>query len=152
MEAAGLAGTAKQLKDGLDTVLGKAEEGSLDLSGGQWQRIALARCILSPAEVRILDEPTASLDPIRENEIYTGFRQMSRVKTVLLISHRLASVKLSDHIFVIADGRVAEEGSHAQLMGKDGLYRKMYEEQAKWYEEGKNSAWEWKGGEEACEP
>ena len=151
VEAAGLAGTAKQLKDGLDTVLGKAEEGSLDLSGGQWQRIALARCILSPAAVRILDEPTSSLDPIRESEIYTGFRQMSRGKTVLLISHRLASVKLSDHIFVIAGGRVAEEGSHAQLMRKDGLYRKMYEEQAKWYEEGKNSAWKWKGGEEACE-
>ena len=152
VEAAGLAGTAKQLKDGLDTVLGKAEEGSLDLSGGQWQRIALARCILSPAAVRILDEPTSSLDPIRESEIYTGFRQMSRGKTVLLISHRLASVKLSDHIFVIAGGRVAEEGSHAQLMRKDGLYRKMYEEQAKWYEEGKNSVWKWKGGEEACEP
>ena len=159
VEEVGLTRTIEKLKDGLDTVLGKAKEESLDLSGGQWQKLALARCALSRGELRILDEPTSAMDPVYESEIYQSFRRMSEGKTVLLITHRLASVKMSDHIFVISDGTVAEEGSHAQLMEAErampeggamseeqamqeeavpgsGLYRRMYEEQAKWYEEG----------------
>lgn len=142
----GLDEMAGRLEKGLDTVLGKAREDSMDLSGGEWQKIALARCVLSQAPVRILDEPTSAMDPIYENEIYQRFRQMSQKKTVLLISHRLASVKMSDFIFVIADGRVAEAGSHSELMEKNGLYRTMYEEQAKWYEE------DGEGGENTYEP
>ncbi len=130
----GLDNTVERLEDGLDTVLGKVKEESLDLSGGEWQKVALARCALSKAPVRILDEPTSAMDPVYENEIYQRFQQISQGKTVLLISHRLASVKMSDFIFVIADGAVAEAGSHWELMEKNGLYRTMYEEQAKWYE------------------
>ena len=146
----GLSDTVEKLEAGLDTVLGKVREDSLDLSGGEWQKIALARCALSPAPLRILDEPTSAMDPIHENEIYRRFQRISRGKTVLLISHRLASVKISDCIFVIAGGTVAEAGSHAELMEKNGLYRSMYEEQAKWYEDGNPEA-EKKGGEAAYE-
>lgn len=147
----GLSDTVEKLEDGLDTVLGKVREDSLDLSGGEWQKIALARCVMSQAPVRILDEPTSEMDPIHENEIYRRFQRISRGKTVILISHRLASVKMSDFIFVIADGTLAEAGSHAELMKKNGLYRSMYEEQAKWYEEDGNPEAEKKGGEEAYE-
>ena len=146
----GLSDTVEKLEAGLDTVLGKVREDSLDLSGGEWQKIALARCALSPAPLRILDEPTSAMDPIHENEIYRRFQRISRGKTVLLISHRLASVKISDCIFVIAGGTVAEAGSHAELMEKNGLYRSMYEEQAKWYEDGNPEA-EKRGGEAAYE-
>ena len=146
----GLSDTVEKLEAGLDTVLGKVREDSLDLSGGEWQKIALARCALSPAPLRILDEPTSAMDPIHENEIYRRFQRISRGKTVLLISHRLASVKISDCIFVIAGGTVAEAGSHAELMEKNGVYRSMYEEQAKWYEDGNPEA-EKRGGEAAYE-
>lgn len=147
----GLSDTVEKLEDGLNTVLGKVREDSLDLSGGEWQKVALARCVLSQAQVKILDEPTSAMDPIYENEIYRRFQRISQGKTVLLISHRLASVKMADCIFVIAGGSVAEAGSHAELMEKNGLYRSMYEEQAKWYEEDGNPEAEKKGGEAAYE-
>ena len=101
--------------------------------------------------MKILDEPTSAMDPIYENEIYRRFQRISQGKTVLLISHRLASVKMADCIFVIAGGSVAEAGSHAELMEKNGLYRSMYEEQAKWYEEDGNPETEKKGGKAAYE-
>ena len=147
----GLSDTVEKLEDGLDTVLGKVREDSLDLSGGEWQKVALARCVLSQTQVKILDEPTSAMDPIYENEIYRRFQRISQGKTVLLISHRLASVKMAECIFVIAGGSVAEAGSHAELMEKNGLYRSMYEEQAKWYEEDGNPEAEKKGGEAAYE-
>lgn len=135
IEEVGLRQAVERLRSGFDTVLGKVKEDSQDMSGGEWQKIALARCALSKAPVRILDEPTAAMDPVYESEVYRKFQQISREKTVLLVSHRLASVKMSDFIFVIRDGTVAEAGSHTFLMAEDGLYKKMYEEQAKWYEE-----------------
>ena len=131
----GLRQTVEKLEHGVDTVLGKAKENSQDLSGGEWQKTAMARCALSKAPVRILDEPTSAMDPVYETTVYQKFQQMSRGKTVLLVSHRLASVKMSDIIFVLDGGSVAEAGTHTELMEKDGLYRRMYEEQAKWYEE-----------------
>lgn len=136
--------TVKKLKDGVNTVLGKIKKNSQDISGGEWQKIALGRCVLSKAPVRILDEPTSAMDPVHESRIYRKFQQMSKGKTVLLVSHRLASVKISDCIFVIANGTVAEAGSHSVLMEKDGLYKAMYEEQAKWYkaEKGGKKAYE----------
>lgn len=135
MDEIGLRQTVDKLKDGVNTVLGKIKEDSQDISGGEWQKIALARCALSKAPISILDEPTAAMDPVYESKIYRNFQQISRGKTVLLISHRLASVKMADIIFVIKDGMVSETGSHSQLMAKGGLYKRMYEEQAKWYEE-----------------
>lgn len=137
LEEIGLKSVTEKLKDGVDTVLGKVKDDSQDLSGGEWQKIALARCALSKAPVRILDEPTAAMDPIYESRVYQNFQQISRDKTVLLVSHRLASVKMSDFIFVIDNGTLAEAGSHSHLMAEEGLYKKMYEEQAKWYEEEK---------------
>ena len=135
MDEIGMRQTVDKLKDGVNTVLGKIKEDSQDISGGEWQKIALARCALSKAPISILDEPTAAMDPVYESKIYRNFQQISRGKTVLLISHRLASVKMADIIFVIKDGMVSETGSHSQLMAKGGLYKRMYEEQAKWYEE-----------------
>lgn len=125
---------AARLKDGIDTGLGKYGEDSQDLSGGEWQKVAMARCLLSDAPLKILDEPTAAMDPVYETMIYQKFRQISQDKTVMLISHRLSSVKMSDIIFVLDSGRIAEEGSHRQLMERKGLYQAMYAEQSKWYE------------------
>lgn len=95
----------------------------------------MARSLASPAPFRILDEPTAALDPLSESQIYEQFEQMSHGVTTLFISHRLGSTKLAEQIFVIEDGVVKECGSHAALMAQDGLYRTMYESQQAWYEE-----------------
>lgn len=123
------------LPRGYDTPLGKLEEGSVDLSGGQWQRVAMARCLMSAAPIQILDEPTAALDPISESRLYEEFKQISRGRTTIFISHRLGSTGLADEIFVLQDGRVAESGSHRELMAMEGRYAQMYESQKNWYME-----------------
>ena len=123
----------RSLPRGYDTPLGKLEDGSVDLSGGQWQRVAMARCLMSPAPVQILDEPTAALDPISESRLYGEFERISRGRTTVFISHRLGSTGLADQIFVLQDGRVAESGSHGELMALQGQYAKMYESQKSWY-------------------
>lgn len=123
----------RSLSWGYDTPLGKLEDGSVDLSGGQWQRVAMARCLMSPAPVQILDEPTAALDPISESRLYGEFERISRGRTTVFISHRLGSTGLADQIFVLQDGRVAESGSHGELMALQGQYAKMYESQKSWY-------------------
>jgi len=122
------------MPQGFDTPLGKIEEGGVDISGGQWQRIAMARTLISPAPIRILDEPTSALDPISESRMYENFEKMNRGKTTVFISHRLGSTKIADKIFVIEQGNVAEQGSHDQLMAKNGLYAEMYESQRSWYQ------------------
>ena len=123
----------EKLENGLDSNLGKIKEDGIDLSGGQWQRIAIARSFVSKAPLRILDEPTAALDPISENEIYNNFERISTGKTVIFISHRLASTKLADKIFVLDKGQIAEEGSFDELIKNKGIYSKMYESQRSWY-------------------
>ena len=122
-----------ELKDGKNTLLGKTHEGSVDLSGGQWQRLAFARAIISPASVKILDEPTAALDPIAESQVYAQFEEISRGTTTIFISHRLASAKMADVIFVLDGGKVAEQGSHEELMARRGIYAEMFESQQSWY-------------------
>lgn len=110
------------------------EEKGIELSGGQGQKLAIARALYKNAPVMILDEPTAALDPIAEQEIYNKFGQISTGKTALLISHRLSSTRLCDRILVVQDGKITEMGTHAQLMQVEhGLYRQMYEIQAKSY-------------------
>jgi len=121
------------LPQGFKTPLGKIEEGGVDISGGQWQRIAMARSLVSPAPFRILDEPTAALDPISESRMYENFEKMNEGKTTVFISHRLGSTKIADKIFVIDQGAIAEEGNHDELMAKNGLYAGMYESQRSWY-------------------
>lgn len=121
------------LPQGMDTPLGKIKSKGIDVSGGQWQRIAMARAIISPSPLRILDEPTAALDPISESNIYEKFEEISRGGTTIFISHRLGSTKLADEIFVLGSGQVLEKGSHSELINKNGIYTEMYESQKGWY-------------------
>jgi ATP-binding cassette subfamily B protein len=123
-----------ELKDGLDTYLGKIKENGQDISGGQWQRIAIARSLLSRAPIKMLDEPTAALDPVSESRIYEEFEQLMDGKTTIFISHRLGSTKLADKILVIDDGKIIERGSHDELMTKAGQYAEMFEAQRSWYQ------------------
>lgn len=120
---------------GLETTLDRTyhEEGT-DLSLGQWQKLALARALLSKAEVLILDEPSSSLDPLAESEIFHSFDLATKGKTVLFISHRLGSVRMADRIIAMDGGRIVETGSHDELMAAGGLYANLYMAQAKWYQ------------------
>jgi ATP-binding cassette, subfamily B, bacterial len=129
----GLEDAVAQLPAGIDTDLGKIRENSSDISGGQWQRLAIARTLVSRSPVRILDEPTASLDAIAESNIYEMFDRISAGKTTLLITHRLGAVKIADEIILIDDGRVSEKGSHSELMSIGGQYAEMFESQRSWY-------------------
>lgn len=133
LELSGFDKKAKELKHGKDTLLGKTHDDGIDLSGGQWQSLAFSRAIVSPAPVKILDEPTAALDPIAESQMYAKFETISRGHTTIFISHRLASAKMADTIFVLEGGSVVEEGGHDSLMAINGLYAKMYESQQRWY-------------------
>ena len=130
----GLRDAIDALPNGLDTPLGKIYEGGQDLSGGEWQRVAIARALVSGAPVRILDEPTAALDPMSESRFYEQFAGMSRGVTTLFISHRLGSTRLADRIFVIDGGRIAEEGTQAELLAAGGLFADMFEAQRSWYQ------------------
>ncbi|HML49019.1 MAG TPA: ABC transporter ATP-binding protein, partial [Clostridia bacterium] len=128
-DLSGLSGAVEKLPQGLDTPLGKLKEDGQDLSGGEWQRLAMARALVHPAPLRILDEPTAALDPIGESELYRQFERMSRGHSTLFISHRLGSTQLADRIYVLEGGRVVETGSHERLLAQGGLYTAMFESQ-----------------------
>lgn len=133
LELVGLSSSVEAMPDGMDTPLGKIERDGIDISGGQWQRLAMARAIYNPAPFKILDEPTASLDPISESRLYEEFERISQGNTTLLISHRLGSCMLADEIFVISGGVVSEHGTHEELMKLNGEYAAMYETQRGWY-------------------
>ncbi len=122
-----------ELPDGYHTVLGREFEGSVDVSGGQWQRIAIARAFMGDKPVLLLDEPTSQLDPIAESQLYREFAEMANGKTAIFITHRLASTMITDRILVIQDGVVTQEGTHKQLMASGGLYAEMFEAQRHWY-------------------
>lgn len=116
------------------TNLGNLYPGSVDLSGGQWQKLAMARNLIkSGAQLMILDEPTAALDPMAESRLYQDFSQLTKDKGVVLISHRLGATRLADRILVFDDGRIVEEGSHKELLREGTLYEQMYQAQAQWY-------------------
>lgn len=136
-EAAYLAGldeVINGLENGLDTPLGKILKDGQDLSGGQWQRVAIARCLVSRAPVRILDEPTSALDPISECNLYRDFEKLMKGKTTIFVSHQLGSTKLADEILVIDGGKITERGTHEELMAKSGQYAEMFEAQREWYQ------------------
>lgn len=122
----------KDLPKGYETFLGKEFDGE-ELSQGQWQKVAIARAYIRDAELLILDEPTASLDPQAEVEIYKQFKDISQDKTTIFISHRLGICKLVDRIIVLHDGGIAEQGTHEQLIQANGHYANMYRLQAQWY-------------------
>ena len=122
-----------RLPQGYDQVLGRRFEGGVDLSGGEWQKIALARAYLRDAQILVLDEPTAALDARSEYEVFERFAELTAGKTALLISHRFSTVRMADRIVVLADGRVAEHGSHKDLLRRGGEYAEMFELQASSY-------------------
>jgi len=118
---------------GLDQMLGRRFDGGVDLSGGEWQKIALARAYLRDAQVLILDEPTAALDARSEFEVFQRFAELTRDKMALFISHRFSTVRMADRIVVLERGKIAEEGSHEQLSRLGGRYAEMFELQAASY-------------------
>lgn len=119
--------------DDLDIVLGKIYDNGKEPSGGQWQRIAIARAYFSDCRFVILDEPTAALDPVAESEVYRNISSVLQNKNCIFISHRLASAKLADRILVLSDGKLAEDGTHQQLMEQKGIYAGLYHAQSRWY-------------------
>lgn len=138
LEKAGLTELVEQLPAGLETHIGRDVylDGVL-LSGGQTQRLMLARALYKDGPLLVLDEPTAALDPIAENDIYMKYNEMTAGKTSLFISHRLASTRFCDRIIFVADGRIAEEGTHEQLLAKNGAYAELFEVQSRYYQEGR---------------
>ncbi len=121
------------LPQGYGTMLGRRFEGGVDLSGGQWQKVALARAYMREAQVLILDEPTAALDARAEYEVFQRFADLTRGKIAILISHRFSTVRMAEHILVLEDGRVLEEGSHVELMARGGRYSELFSLQAAGY-------------------
>jgi len=119
-----------QLPRRYDQVLGSRFEGSIELSGGQWQKIALGRAYIRDAQLLILDEPTASLDARSEHEVFQRFAELTANKMSLLISHRFSTVRMADRILVLESGKIAEQGSHLELMRSAGRYAEMFELQA----------------------
>ncbi|MCM3603190.1 ABC transporter ATP-binding protein/permease [Robertmurraya korlensis] len=133
----GIEHIASKFKYGYETRLGKLFPESEDLSGGQWQKIALARLLYRDTEIVVLDEPTSALDPISELEVYKKFYELSINKTTIFVSHRMAAARLADKIIVMKDGKIVEMGSHDELIIKKSIYYEMFNSQAKWYYEPK---------------
>ncbi len=122
-----------KLPNGYDQVIGKRFRTGIDLSGGEWQKIAIARAYMRDAQVLILDEPTAALDARSEFEVFQRFKELSRGKTAVLISHRFSSVRMADRIVVLADGTVEAIGTHEALLAANGRYAELFELQAAGY-------------------
>ena len=136
--------TAAAAKSGADVVVGKLDEGyatmlgrwfdnGTQLSGGEWQKVALARAFMRDARILILDEPTSALDAQAEYDVFTRFRHLTEGKTAVFISHRFSTVRLADRIFVIEDGSIIESGSHYELMQVNGRYAHLFNLQAEAY-------------------
>ena len=123
----------KGLPKGYDQVIGRRFKEGVDLSGGQWQKIAIARAYMRDAQVMILDEPTAALDARAEYEVFERFKELSEDRTAVLISHRFSSVRMADRILVLADGKVEASGTHVELMAQGGRYAELFELQAAGY-------------------
>ena len=122
-----------RLPHGYDQMIGKRFKNGVELSGGEWQKIAIARAYMREAEVLILDEPTAALDARAEFEVFQRFKELSKGKTAVLISHRFSSVRMADRILVLADGKVEAQGTHEELVAQQGRYAELFELQAAGY-------------------
>lgn len=143
MRQAGLGNKLDSLPQGIHTKLDKQiNKDGTALSGGEAQKLMLARALYKNAPVLVLDEPTAALDPIAENEIYLRYHEMASRKSALFISHRLASTRFCDRILYLQDGRIIQEGTHDALIAANGEYSRLYELQSCWYQEGKENAYQ----------
>jgi ATP-binding cassette, subfamily B, bacterial len=127
------AAVVRTLPNAYRQMLGRRFEGGVDLSTGQWQKIALARAYMRDAQILILDEPTASLDARAEFEVYQRFVDLTEGKMAVLISHRFSTVRMADRILVLENGRIVEQGSHQQLVALGGKYSELFELQAAGY-------------------
>ena len=132
-EATGASVVVDSLPQGYESLVG-SELGGKELSGGQWQKLAVARAFFRDAPVLVLDEPTAALDPKAEAELFDLFSELAQGKICLFISHRMGMARRADRIIVLRDGRIAEEGTHEALLARGGEYSRMYALQAKWYQ------------------
>jgi ATP-binding cassette subfamily B protein len=122
-----------RLPEGLAQMIGKRFKNGVELSGGEWQKIAIARAYMREAEVLVLDEPTAALDARSEYEVFARFKELSQGKTAVLISHRFSSVRMADRILVLAEGKVESQGTHEELLAEGGRYAELFELQAAGY-------------------
>jgi len=141
LRLSGFGDVADKMTAGIDTYLIKGiHENAVDLSGGEIQKLALARALYKNGKFLILDEPTAALDPIAESDIYRKYNEISGDKTSVFISHRLASTQFCDRIIFLEDGKITEEGTHDELLMKKGKYFELFEIQSRYYKEGEISA------------
>ena len=118
---------------GYETVLGRWFEEGSELSIGEWQKIALARAFMRPAQLIVLDEPTSSMDAKTEYEVFKRFKELMQGRAAVIISHRFSTVRMADRIVVLDQGRITESGTHEELMAAKGTYAVMYERQAGYY-------------------
>jgi ATP-binding cassette subfamily B protein len=134
IDRGGAAEVATSLKEGLDTQLGRWFKDGVELSGGQWQKVALARAFMrEDADILVLDEPTAALDAEAEHAVFERFRTLAKGRTAILISHRFPTVRMADRILVLEGGEVVEEGSHAELIARGERYAHLFALQAQGY-------------------
>ena len=133
IQSSGANGYLPTLPKGMNQQVGKMFEEGVDLSGGQWQKLALARAFYRDAPLLILDEPTSAIDAKAEFEIFERVQNLQKDKTVIIISHRFSTVRNADRILVLDEGQIIEEGTHNQLMKKKGLYAELFEIQAQGY-------------------
>ena len=129
---AGMEKDSESFPMGYHTMLSREFDG-VELSGGQWQRIAIARGLFRKHQIIVLDEPTAAIDPIEESKIYEHFAEISKDKTAVIVTHRLGSVKTADRVLVMKDGQLIEQGTHTDLLNMGGEYVRLYKSQEKWY-------------------
>ncbi|MDD4593089.1 MAG: ABC transporter ATP-binding protein [Parabacteroides sp.] len=135
----GLSNKITGLEQGIHTVIYKTlDEGGIEFSGGEGQKVALARAMYKDSSVMILDEPTSTLDSIAENELFSKLSEIVNNKTTLFISHRLSSTRFCNRIFVLENKKISECGSHDELMNQNGIYASLFESQAKYYERNAN--------------
>lgn len=130
---AGIKQKIERLPKGFDTILGQMFDDGIDLSGGEWQRLSLARAFMRDAQILILDEPTATLDAFAEYDFYRKFADLTREKTTVIVSHRFSTVRVADHILVMQQGKLIEEGNHEELLNLNGVYAEMYRLQSNQY-------------------
>lgn len=123
----------RALPKGYDTILSRMFDDGVELSGGQWQKVALARSVFPKSSFVVLDEPTSAIDPNAEADLFDGFRDKLDGRGALVISHRLSTIRMADYTYVLDEGRIVEEGTHEELIAKNGHYAGMFERQGRGY-------------------